>query len=139
MTPTPTPHNSSAHQNGVIFVQPRNTHGKRSPPLQEKILAKKPTAKKVGYDRGKETLNEDPKAKPIQQINEIIEKTHKPLFKLSAFFPFDLWPDSISIDIEKVSIVIRVFFRSDFIHTIPIKDIKDVTVETNIFFGTLKI
>lgn len=61
------------------------------------------------------------------------------LYKASAVFPFDFFPDNISIDKNKVNIVYKEFFASEDVHSILIKNIKDIEVETSPFFATIKI
>ncbi len=59
--------------------------------------------------------------------------------KLKTFFPFDLFPDKISIDLIKITIGKNIFFSSSQIKNILMKDIVYVKTETSIFMATLKI
>ncbi len=61
------------------------------------------------------------------------------LFKATAVFPFDFFPDNLSVDKNKVNIVYKEFFASEDIHSILIKNIKDIEIETSPFFATIKI
>lgn len=61
------------------------------------------------------------------------------LLRISAIFPFDLFPDEIIIDECKVSVVFREFFFSEDIHSINIDMIRDVDVESGPFFAKLQI
>ncbi len=74
-----------------------------------------------------------------QKMNVLTKKSEKILFKSSAVFPFDFFPDEILIDENQVRIVIRRFFLAEQIETILIKDIQWVMVETAPLFGTLTI
>jgi hypothetical protein len=84
-----------------------------------------------------EDLNDGNKQK--LRFNKLVEKSQRVLIELSSVFPFDLFPDTITIDESKLNIIIRVFFFSETVHSIPIKSLKDISVETSIFFGTLKV
>lgn len=72
-------------------------------------------------------------------VRNILIKAQHPLFKATAVFPFDFFPDDIIVDFNKVTIVHRPFIFSEEVHSIAIEDIIDVLVETNILFGTVKI
>ncbi len=73
------------------------------------------------------------------KFDSLVRGCKRMLYKLSAIFPFDLFPDEIIIDECKVSVVFREFFFSDDIHSINIEQIRDVDVETGPFFAKLQI
>lgn len=74
-----------------------------------------------------------------QKLDELVEMCQKPLLKIKTVFPFVLFTNEVIIDIHKVSIIYGNFFASKQIHSVLIKDISDVVVETTPFFATLKI
>lgn len=76
---------------------------------------------------------------PIKKLDTLINHSHKPLFTMSAVFPFDLFPDQLTIEVTQVNIIMKEFFWTERIVTIPIKNISDVLVDTSIFFSTIKI
>lgn len=59
------------------------------------------------------------------------------LFSCTSIFPFTLFPDTVSIDPNKVDITHRLFFFSKNIRTLLIEDIRFVNVATNLFFAQL--
>ena len=75
----------------------------------------------------------------IHKFEDLVEKTSQPLFKIKTAIPLDPFPNEIIIDINKVNIIFRYFFRSQHIHSIYIKDISDIIVETSLFFSTLSL
>lgn len=75
----------------------------------------------------------------VAKFDSLVRGCKRMLYKLSAIFPFDLFPDEIIIDECKVSIVFREFFFSEDIHSINIEMIRDVDVETGPFFAKLQI
>lgn len=85
----------------------------------------------------KDLVRESEKNK--QKLDELVEKSGRALFKASTVFPFELFPTTLIIDENKVTIFYREFFWSERIHSIMIRDIKDVIVETSLFFATLII
>lgn len=72
-----------------------------------------------------------------QKIDRVIEKTGRKLFEISSVFPFDFFPDKIVIDENKVSLIFGIFFFSEQVFPIFIKDIKNVTVSSSILFASL--
>lgn len=73
------------------------------------------------------------------ELNELVEKSHNCLIKVSAVFPFDIFPNKITVDVNQVNIIIKEFFWSERRHSIHIKDIMDVFIDTSLFFSTIKI
>jgi hypothetical protein len=61
------------------------------------------------------------------------------LYKASSVFPFTLFPDTITIDREKVSIANRFFYRVAQMHSIRIDDILSVEGDVGPFFGSLRV
>lgn len=74
-----------------------------------------------------------------QKLDELVEMCEKPLLKIKTVFPFVIFTNEVIIDIHKVSIIYGNFFASKQIHSVLVKDISDVVVETTPFFATLKI
>ncbi|MBI3954649.1 hypothetical protein HY333_01255 [Candidatus Collierbacteria bacterium] len=77
--------------------------------------------------------------KNVQKFESIANRSATELYRLSTVFPFDFFPDTIIIDLAKVSLVTRVFFFTERIHSVFIQDILDVFIETSLFFATLNI
>lgn len=61
------------------------------------------------------------------------------LYKADTVFPFTLFPDTITIDREKLSIAYRVFFRVAKVTSTPLDDIEAVDANVGPFFGSLRI
>ena len=75
----------------------------------------------------------------IEKFNALVKRSNKILLKTSAVFPFDFFPDEITIDESKVNIIFHEFFLSEDVHSITIDMIRDIEVETSPLFATLKI
>jgi hypothetical protein len=54
-------------------------------------------------------------------------------------FPFALFPDTITIDREKLSISYRVFFRVAKVVSTPLDDIESVDANVGPYFASLRI
>lgn len=73
------------------------------------------------------------------KLNGLVETCKNPLLQVKTVFPFVFFTNEVIIDIDKISIIFRNFFASEQIHSLLVKDISDVVVETSPFFATLKI
>lgn len=62
---------------------------------------------------------------------------HDILFRANTVFPFILFPDTVTIDREKLTIANRFFFRVAKITSVPIRDILSVEVDIGPFFGSV--
>lgn len=73
------------------------------------------------------------------KLYDVAIKSHDVLFKADTVFPFILFPDSITLDREKLTIIHRQFFRMAQITAIRIKDILNAEVDIGPFFGSLRV
>ncbi len=74
-----------------------------------------------------------------QKLNTLIDKSQVELLTITSTFPFDLFPDTLRIDITQIHITIKEFFKSQRIHSIAIQDISDVFVDTSPWYASLRI
>lgn len=74
-----------------------------------------------------------------RRLSEAIGHSQDMLFSATTVFPFTLFPGTITVDREKVTVVNRWFFRVAEIVSIRIEDILNVTADVGPFFGALKI
>ncbi len=81
----------------------------------------------------------DEKVTDTEKLNDLVENSQKPLIKIRTIIPLNPFPDEVVVDINKVNIIYRYFFFSSHIHSVYIKDVSDVVVETGLLFSTLKI
>lgn len=122
----------------------------------DKKQPRKPVQKQTNLPSIKDSsvIIQQPKSTPVEEahkdvqrqteVNEekfkdLLKKSEKCLLVISAVFPFDPFPDEVTIDINQVNIIHRIFFYSERRHSIPIQNIKDVFVEASPFFSTLRI
>lgn len=66
-------------------------------------------------------------------------ESHRILLKATTVFPFNLFPDSVTIDREKLTFANRVFFRAAKIVSVPIRDILSVEADVGPLFGSVYI
>ena len=74
-----------------------------------------------------------------QATREMLSHVEKPLLNVKSFFPFDLFPDSLSINPIEVTFVQNIFFFSSYVISIPVEDIWDISMTKGPFFASLKI
>src|SRR5437660_249209 len=65
-------------------------------------------AKAQKTEKTKEKEAEKPE---VEKLSEVAEKAHEILYKTDTVFPFTLFPDTITVEREKISIAKRYFFR----------------------------
>ncbi len=74
-----------------------------------------------------------------KHLDALVSSSRMPLYSTSACFPFDFFPDQLSIEIAQVNVMKKSFFFTQHIQSIPIKNVADVFLQTSVFFATLKI
>jgi hypothetical protein len=77
--------------------------------------------------------------KNAEELYDVAIKSNDILYKASTVFPFTLFPDTITIDREKVTLAHRYFFSVVELHTIRIDDVLSAESTIGPFFGTIKI
>lgn len=86
------------------------------------------------------TFGEVPKeGEETEKFNHMVDQCEVPLLKITTVFPFVFFPNDVIVDVNKVTIIFRNFFASEQVHSVLVKDISDVVVETNPIFAVLKI
>ena len=76
---------------------------------------------------------------PLSRLRQLASKSQNVLLTLTSIYPLDLFPDTITIDENKINIIKKDLFRAENIHSILIEDITNVTVSTGLFTATLEI
>ena len=84
-----------------------------------------PDSKKDGEEKGPE------------ELIDATEKSHEILFKANTVFPFNLFPDTVTLDREKVTFAERFFFRVARVTSIPVRDLLSVEADVGPFFGSV--
>lgn len=77
------------------------------------------------------------KAENIERIKTITDRQDIEMFHVKSVFPYTLFPDTIIIDTTKISIAKKQLFATEYVTTIPLKDLSDVNLQTFLFLGTI--
>lgn len=73
-------------------------------------------------------------------IAGLVRKSNRILVSITSYgFPFDMFPDTINIEDGRITIITRRFFFSSQVHSVDIKDISNVFINTAPFFDQLVI
>ena len=75
--------------------------------------------------------------KTTRKLSTVTIKSHEILFQADTVFPFTLFPDTVTVDREKVSFTSRLFFGIAKITSVPIRDILSVEADIGPFFGSV--
>jgi hypothetical protein len=73
-----------------------------------------------------------------EKLGNLLEKSKLTIFESNSVFPFDLFPDRIAIDANKITVTHN-FFLSSNVFPIPIETINGVEVHHGILFGAVRI
>jgi hypothetical protein len=76
--------------------------------------------------------------KQTEKLFEAAKQVSEILYQAETVFPFTLFPDTITIDREKLSISYRYFFRVARVVSTPLDDIESVDASVGPFFGSLR-
>lgn len=74
-----------------------------------------------------------------RRLSEAIGHSQDTIFSATTVFPFNLFPDTVTVDREKVTIVNRTFFRTAEIVSLRIDDVLNIMADVGPFFGAVKI
>ena len=74
-----------------------------------------------------------------EELFDAAIKAQDILLKTQTVFPFTLFPDTLTIDREKITLANRFFFRVAKVNSTPINDITSVEANIGPFFGSLTI
>ena len=68
----------------------------------------------------------------------LVKKSNRILTSISSVFPFDIFPNVINVEEGRITIITRHLLSSE-VHSVDIKDISNVFINTAIFFSQLVI
>jgi hypothetical protein len=74
-----------------------------------------------------------------EKLIDITAGAHDMLITATTVFPFVLFPDTINIDRQKLTIIHRSFFRVADVISVQIDDIQNVESSVGPFFGSIRL
>lgn len=75
----------------------------------------------------------------VQKLYREARQSSEILYSANTAFPFTLFPDTISIDREKLTLSYHYFFKVARVASTPLDDIEAVDANVGPFFGSLRI
>jgi len=122
------------HRRSAPAQQPENSISNRTE------ITKTSASARLGEKKG--TDNPDPGAKSAKAPDNLAVITRKSLdvlYEAETIFPFTLFPDTITLDREKLTIADRFFWRIAKITSTPISEIMSCEANVGPFFGSLHL
>lgn len=89
-------------------------------------------------DRNNPHAQESPQ-ETRSELKNLATDAEEVIYHADSVFPFQLFPDSLTVDRVKVTITRRAFFRVSEIISIGIGDILNVEGDTGPFFGSIRL
>ena len=86
-----------------------------------------------------ESTNKYKKHRAEQELQQAVQEGQQVLATATTVVPFTLFPDTITVDREKITITRRMFFRAAEVVTVRVEDVLNITADVGPFFGSLKI
>lgn len=116
-------------------------HSKHSE-LIENIIQTAPIPEKSIEEEGKDESTKNQAAKKEsdkQTVDDLVKKSNRVIISLSnKRFPWDFFPTTIVIEESRVNFVFRQFLASQS-HSVDIKDISNIFIESSFFRATLQV
>lgn len=110
--------------------------------LVENIIKTSPVVNKSVEEEGKDenTKNQATKKELDRQtVDDLVKKSNRVIISISSkIFPWDFFPDTIVVEESRVTFVFRQFLASQS-HSVDIKDISNVFIESSLFLATLQV
>ncbi len=100
---------------------------------------KKADSGKSESDQQNEPNETDDSQQAKKELDILVSRADKILFRAKTVFPFDFFPDTVTIDANKVDITLKSFFATEAMTSIMLKEIMDVRVHTALFMAKLII
>lgn len=82
---------------------------------------------------------ENKRVESMLKMHAMSQRHSDILFQARTVFPFDLFPDTLTISATKIELRVNSFFYSYNTVTIPLQDIGHIELEKGPFFSTLNI
>lgn len=116
-----------------IYINPFSNKNKTE---QNKISSDK-NLQSEGIDE--QTKNQATKKEADRQkVSELVKMSNRYIYSISTQFPWNLFPNTIDIEEDRVTFTFRQFLTSQS-HSLDIKDISNVFLESSLFSATLQV
>lgn len=76
---------------------------------------------------------------PSHSMANLMKMSNRIVFELSSVFPWDLFPNTICIEESRITFIKRIFFGVSEVHSVDIKDISNIFINTSPFFAEIEV
>jgi hypothetical protein len=73
-----------------------------------------------------------------EAVDQLVKSSNRCIISVSSAFPYNLFPTTINVEEGRITFIFRQFMASQS-HSVDIKDISNVFIESSLFFATLQI
>src|SRR3989338_5906969 len=73
-----------------------------------------------------------------QKVNDLVKMSNRYIYSISTQFPWNLFPSTIDIEEDRITFTFRQFLSSQS-HSVDIKDISNVFIESSLFSASLQV
>ena len=73
-----------------------------------------------------------------QKVDDLVKRSNRCIISVSSAFPWNIFPNTIEVEESRITIITRQLLSSQS-HSVEIKDISNVFIESSILFATLQI
>jgi hypothetical protein len=78
------------------------------------------------------------KEEDIQMVSDLVKMSNRSIISISSLFPWDLFPSTIDVEESRVTFKSNQFLSNQS-HSVDIKDISNIFIESSPFFSTLQV
>lgn len=78
------------------------------------------------------------KEEDTQIVNDLVKMSNRSIISISSLFPWDLFPSTIDVEESRVTFKFNQFLSNQS-HSVDIKDISNIFIESSPFFSTLQV
>ena len=90
-------------------------------------------------DQAKNSQSQQKQIEKAKDLKKIVEQSHEVLMSANTVFPISLFPDTVTVDRTKVTIIKRDFFWSSDVMSIRIEDVLNVSATVGPLFASLTV
>lgn len=89
--------------------------------------------------KNEQTKNEATKKEEDRQtVSDLIKKSNRRIISISSLFPWTFFPNTIEVEESRVTFIFRQFLALQS-HSVDIKDISNIFIESSPYFATLQV
>ncbi|MFZ2544481.1 MAG: hypothetical protein WAW80_00705 [Candidatus Saccharimonadales bacterium] len=127
---------------GTVATNSSFLHDIKSFLNQEIVLPSSDKIFAAAFQRNNDAVKKDEQQRVetrTKDLRKLVEKSHEVLMSVNTVFPISLFPDTVTVDRTKVTIVKRDFFWSSDVMSIRIEDVLNVSATVGPLFGSLTV